>query len=117
VKIRTRLLVCFVAAVAVGFVYFVRLIREEVRPRHLEAIEDSLVDTSTILAALLAADARDGKLEPSRFRQVFAELRGRRFEAKIYQLLKTQTDLRVYVTDEKGIVIFDSDGGRDEGKD
>ncbi len=116
-KIRTRLFFCFVAAVAVGFVYLAVLIRDEVRPRYLEAIEDSLVDTSTILAALFATDVRDGVPEPSRFRRAFEGIRRRRFAAPIYQLVKTQTDLRVYVTDSKGIVVFDSDGGRDEGRD
>lgn len=116
-KIRTRLLICVVAAVAAGFVYLAVLIRDEVRPRHLEAIEDSLVDTSTILAALLAADARDGRIDPARFRAAFAGLARRRFEARVYQLLKTQTDVRVYVTDERGVVVFDSDGGRAEGLD
>lgn len=55
------------------------------RPRYIEAIEDSLVDTSTILAALFVADARDGELEPSRFRQACAGIRRRRFEATIYR--------------------------------
>lgn len=116
-RIRTRLLLCFVAAVAAGFVYLAVLIRDEVRPRHLEAIEDSLVDASTVLAALLATDAREGRIDPSRLRAAFAGLSRRRFEARIYQLLKTRTDVRVYVTDERGIVVFDSDGGRDEGRD
>lgn len=116
-RIRTRLLLCFVVAVAAGFLYLAALIRDEVRPRHLEAIEDSLVDTSAVLAALLAADVREGRLELARFREAFAGVARRRFEARIYQLLKTGTDVRVYVTDERGVVVFDSDGGRDEGQD
>lgn len=37
--------------------------------------------------------------------------------AQVFDFLKTSIDLRVYVTDERGIVVFDSDNGRDEGTD
>lgn len=116
-KIRTRLFLGFIIAVAVGFYYLIDLIQEDLRPRYLEAIEDSLVDTSTILSALFTIDGENDDLDPATFRRTFDEVHRRRFEVKIYELVRTSADLRVYVTDSRGIVIFDSDGGRDEGQD
>jgi len=37
--------------------------------------------------------------------------------ASIQELQKRTVDLRVYVTDARGIVLYDSDSGRDEGQD
>jgi signal transduction histidine kinase len=53
---------------------------------------------------------------PGRLRPAFEGLYARRFEARIYDVTKTQSDLRVYVTDRSGTVVFDS-LGRDEGRD
>ena len=37
--------------------------------------------------------------------------------AQIYALPKIEVDTRTYVTDKKGIGVFDSDNDRDEGED
>ena len=37
--------------------------------------------------------------------------------AQIYALSKIEGDTRTYVTDKKGIAVFDSDNDRDEGED
>ena len=116
-KIRTRLFLGLVIAVSVGFYYLSRFVEEDLRPRYLEAIEDSLVDTSTILSTFFASEMQGAVLDPSNFRRVFDEVARRRLEAKIYALQKESVDLRVYITDSKGIVLFDSDSGEDEGKD
>jgi two-component system sensor histidine kinase CreC len=40
----------------------------------------------------------------------FSDVYERRLEARIYTVLKTHVDLRVYMTDERGMVTFDSKG-------
>lgn len=47
------------------------------------------------------------------FQKPFQNVRTRIFEAKIYSLLKTNADIQIYVTDSKGIVIFDSEEFRE----
>lgn len=116
-RIRTRLFLGLVVAVAVGLYYFARIVEEDLRPRYLEAIEDSLVDTSTILAAFLVSGMEGAELDTASFRRVFEQVSRRPLHARIYALQKESVDLRVYVTDAKGTVVFDSDGGRDEGRD
>ena len=75
------------------------------------------MDTTTVLASILSNDIGDGGIPVEKLRPVFEDVRQRDFRAEIYDLVKTNVDLRVYVTDEKGIVLFDSNGGEDEGKD
>ena len=80
VRIRTRLFLGLIVAVTAGFYYLSHIIQEDLRPRYLEAIEDSLVDTSTILSAFFTADTSGEDIDPSRFRQVFDDVHRRRFD-------------------------------------
>ncbi|WP_415857900.1 two-component system sensor histidine kinase CreC [Leptospira vanthielii] len=94
---------------------------DSIRPRYMETVEESLNDTAHILSAIV-----EEKLEQdprtylkfqetlhSLFSPVFENTNKRSFKAKIYSLLKTNTDIQVYITNEKGIVIFDSEGYRE----
>ncbi|MEW6745368.1 MAG: two-component system sensor histidine kinase CreC [Planctomycetota bacterium] len=121
-SLRLRICLCFFLIVAVGLYYVTSLIVEDIRPHLLGSIEESLVDTSTILAALVGLEAEralTGGALPAvdRLRAALELVTGRTVAAQIYDLLKTRVDLRVYVTDGAGRVVFDSDGGRDEGAD
>jgi two-component system sensor histidine kinase CreC len=115
-SLRLRLLVLLLAIYSAGGFLLTRWALNQVRPRYLESMEESLVDTSVLLAAVLetqpAADGVNGEV----LRQAFAESARHEFEAKIFSLRKTAVDLRVYVTDDRGRVVFDSTG-RNEGRD
>lgn len=115
-KIRTRIILSFVVVVGVGFYFLVRHILGELRPRYLEAVEEVLVDEANVLAAFVETEMKDGKIPVERLREAFAKLQNRKFSARIYKMDKTRVDERLYVTDERGVVVFDSEG-RDEGKD
>lgn len=116
-SIRSRILLGFLVLVAAGFYFLIDWVLDDLRPRYLESVEETLVDASNALSAVLATRVRDGVIDTSDFRAAFEEVRRRVLSAKIYRLIKTGVDIRVYVTDARGIVIFDSDGGKDEGKD
>jgi two-component system sensor histidine kinase CreC len=107
------LVVLLVYVLAVTFLLY-RFVAE-IDPRYRESAEDSLVETAHVLAALVQQDMVDGKIDVARLRPVFREVYGRKFDAKIYGVRKTRVDMRVYVTDAKGWVLFDS-AGRDEGQ-
>lgn len=87
----------------------------------METVEESLNDTAHILSAIV-----EEKLEQdprtylkfqdtlhSLFSPVFENTNKRSFKAKIYSLLKTNTDIQVYITNAKGMVIFDSEDYRE----
>ena len=115
--VRTRIILVFIVVVSGGFFFLVSWITDDLRPRYLESLEEPLVDTAHILAELVA-DELDQDGQPSEeLRGAFIRVYRRRFDARVYALRRDAVDLRIYVTDNQGIVVFDSDSGRDEGKD
>jgi two-component system, OmpR family, sensor histidine kinase CreC len=139
-KLRHRILIAFMLLTGGGIYYLVDWFVRDLRPRYLEAVEECLIDSANLLAEWLAQEwqmpptpenASDsladsgrsnvGSLErggPDReaLKAVFSRLRERQIHADIYGLRKTRIDLRAYVTDATGKVIFDSEG-LSEGKD
>lgn len=117
VKIRTRLLIMLVLFCGLGLHLLFRQLLGDVRPQSLQAMEESMVDMSVLLAAQVANQAAGGAIAVDDLRAAFTTAKRQTFNAQIYEMTKNQINLRVYVTDSKGIVLFDSDGGKDEGKD
>ena len=78
--------------------------------RYREASEETLVDTTYLLASMLATDVSDSQsaLSTSRIEPIFNALKTIQFNATIYTTKKQHVDLRAYVTDKNGIVTFDS---------
>jgi two-component system sensor histidine kinase CreC len=118
-SIRARIILTHLLIVGIGFFYLVNKITDakEIKPRYMQSVEEPMVDTARLLAALLERNLTDGRIDLSGFREAFDKLRSRPFNARIYSREKTTVDVNVYVTDAKGIVIFDSDLGRAEGQD
>lgn len=120
-SIRNRIFCVFALAIALAVFGVFNWMRSDLRPRYLQAQEDLLVDISRLLAAEVElASARDGvrgRINVAALRRFVERAREQRFEAWIYALKKTRVNLRVYVTDARGTVIFDSDHGRDLGQD
>jgi len=117
VKIRTRLILSSILLVGIGFYFLTGYILDYLRPRYLESVEDVLVDQAYMVAGFLENELQDGVISTEQLKTVLQQVYRRQFNAKIYQLTKTSVDERVYVTDAKGIVIYDSNNGKDEGKD
>jgi len=115
-SIRVRLLLLAVAVITVGFSGYLYWLMDEQRGQYLEALEVPLVDSSQTLAGIIGEDMQNhGRLRHKYWRGVFDDINQRRFKSHIYELEKHKVDLRVYVTGKTGIVLFDSDNGRDEG--
>lgn len=115
-SLRARIFLVFAVIVAAGFMALVYWVRDDLRPRYLESLEEPLVDTAHVLAELLADDIRTPETRQD-LHAAFERAYTRRFRARIYALERDRVDMRVYVTDAHGIVVFDSDGSRDEGRD
>jgi two-component system, OmpR family, sensor histidine kinase CreC len=116
-KIRTRFIIGFLLVVGAGFYYLGGWIIRELRPHYLKAIEESLIDSSTLLASWLSSQTTSDSIDTHHLRKAFSVAEKRTFTARVYDITKKSMLLRVYVTDRNGIVIFDSDSGKDEGRD
>jgi len=121
-NIRSRIFILFVITLAGGVIGLVSWIQEEMRPRYMEAQEDPLVDTAHLVAALIQAHGLNTKNNTTQFdtrflQQAFDQITGQTISVQIYALHKDKVDIRLYVTNQDGLVVYDSDHQRDLGKD
>lgn len=113
---RNRIFLGILAAYLIGVAALLYNQLAEIDPRYRESAEDSLVETSQLLSTIIEQNIRDGIVRPEVLRPVFQSLYAKNFSAKIFSVEKNQIELRVYVTDKAGRVLFDSTG-KDEGAD
>ena len=86
---------------------------DEVKPGVRQAMEDTLVDTANVLAELAAKDVKTGNIANGDFAQGLSQYQARanypnKSLADISGIRKQTADYRVYITNARGIVIFDS---------
>lgn len=98
----------FIVGLAGWFV--LRVFVNEVKPGVREAVEDVMVDSAHVVAELARDDLVSGRLNDGRFRAAIDAYRQRSIRASIWGRDKMALDLRIYVTDDRGIVRFDSEG-------
>lgn len=116
-SIRWRLVGGFGILCIAGFWYLMHWVGRELRPRYLEAVEESLVETAWLLAGQVAAAGTDGTLRTETLGTLLRAAQRHPPDARIYDLRKRDLDLEIYVTDSLGKVVFDSRGGRAVGED
>lgn len=116
-KLKVRLFLGIILSILAGFYLLFDFIVNDIRYRYLETVEESLNDTANILATFLESEIKNGRVRTTGIRHLFDRISTRSFAAKIYAISKTTVNLEIYVTDKSGIVIFDSQNGRDVGKD
>ena len=117
-SIAWRLALVLLAVVSLATWWLLEWSLSELRPRYLEAAEEVLIDTSRLLAEVVAIEheaavsadipVAASQLRLERFAQAMEQGIAQRFQAQVYQLTKEFVDVRVYVTDATGIVRYDS---------
>ncbi|MET4576684.1 two-component system sensor histidine kinase CreC [Ottowia thiooxydans] len=113
---RTRIFLALVAVYVIGMAALLYQLLGDLDPRYRESAEEGLVETAQLLATVIEQDVEQGALPTDRMAGIFRDLYARQFSAQIYSLHKTRVELRAYVTNRHGIVVYDSTG-RDFGKD
>ncbi|MEO0369677.1 MAG: two-component system sensor histidine kinase CreC, partial [Pseudomonadota bacterium] len=85
-----------------------------------QSAESVLVDMSHLLATQIETELSREETSLSQamnpLQTIFGNLHKRALAAQIYKVTKTSIDTHIYVTDEKGVVIYDS-RGESEGED
>ena len=109
---RNRIFIGILLIYAVGIAFMLYRLVAELDPRYRESAEESLVETSHLLASLVEQDVRAGAIDTARLGPLFKSLYARQFLSQIYSVTKTRVELRAYVTDRSGRVLFDSLGQR-----
>lgn len=105
-----RLFLGYFAVLTIAAWFLVTGALDEVKPAMRQSAEETLVDTANLLAELVRADVLAGRLDDSDFASALEGFAGREFNADIYGVTKQRAALHIYVTDERGIVRFDTQG-------
>lgn len=114
--IKVRIFLGFFVFLTIGLVLLTRWLLSDIRPQPLKATEESLVETANLLASLVENASTPEGLNVEPLRRAVQTASGRSLGARIFELHKTALSLRVYVTNQRGRVIYDSDGDRAVGQ-
>lgn len=112
-SLRRRLFLALTLMVGLCLLALIQIVMGELKPAMRKAVEETLIDTSIMLAELARQDMADGLLTDgrafeSRLAQGLARYAGRRPKATVWGVRKDRTDHRIYVTDAQGIVLYDT---------
>ena len=115
-RIGTRIFLGYFLIVGLAAFFVMRVFVNEVKPGVRQAMEDTLVDTANALAELASPDMRTGHIADGNFARSVDSLVRRDVRAQIWNFRKRSFDYRIYVTDARGVVVYDSTH-RDVGRD
>jgi two-component system, OmpR family, sensor histidine kinase CreC len=113
---RNRIFLSVILLFTLGVAALLYKVSSGLDMRYRESAEETLVDIAYIMAAWIETDANESLIDATRMNQVFKRVYSQQFTAKIYAITKHSVNLRVYVTDTNGIVVYDS-MGEDVGQD
>ena len=114
---RNRVFAGVLLAYLLGVGWLIWSLLADIDPRYRESAEDSLVESSQLIATIVEQQLRaGGTMQAEPLALIFNSLYARRFEAQIFSVTKTRVELRVIVTNAEGRVLFDS-LGRAQGQD
>ena len=117
-SLRWRLAAVALVAMLGGGWWLASLAADQLHRNYQEALEESLVDTATIVAAWIASESAES-VSPKivGIRAAMDSASRAPLSARIYELMKTKISTDVLVTDAAGIVVFDSADATRVGKD
>jgi two-component system sensor histidine kinase CreC len=115
-KLGSRILLGYFLVTGLGVLFLFRIFVREVKPGVRQSTEETLIDTANLLAELVRDEVKTGAVESGRFRRAVDAYAMRQVNARIGGFAKSGLHHRVYVTDDHGIVLYDSEG-KDEGAD
>lgn len=115
-KMRTRLLLTALVLLSTGFYWLVDWVVHDVRLHYFITMEESLVDTSVILAEMVGRQVSENEIRMDvAFGTALSDAGKRELSARIYNHTKTKMNLRVLVVNRNEQVIYDSGGKMTEG--
>lgn len=108
-SLSARILSGFVLLALAGFSFLFDPILERVERQYLEAAEEPMVDAAEILAGIASKEIESHAGLPGSFAAGIAAASERELDVRIYGMQKRKVLMGVYVTDGRGVVVFDSD--------
>lgn len=112
-KIRTKIFFVLTLVSLIALSSIAHWLSSNLKPRYREAVEDSLIDMSVVFASFLEQSDYPEKTSEA----VMDNVKKSIFDAHVYSLSKKEVDIRVYVTDRAGKLLYHSYHPEEVGKD
>lgn len=116
-RIGLQMLLGYVLVAILACYLVLTLFIKEVKPMVINVTETMLIDTASLLSSIVSQELNSlDQIKKSHLGAAFDHINDSPFNIEVNGVIKNKMIYRVYITDAKGIVVFDSDK-RDEGKD
>lgn len=107
-RLGARIFICNMLIFTGCFYCAINWVVNHMYTRYFEGVEDVMVDQASILAGIAGYQMESGQDNLGMLYRVFDKIYDSPISARIYDLVKTDVDMQVYITDMNGTVIFDS---------
>lgn len=107
-NVSVRLIFGYFLVVGLAAWFVLNIFSQETEPGVRQATEETLVDTAHVLAEMAALDLANGRIDHGAFADALRAAIRRSPQADISGVHKESIDFRVYVTDARGRVVYDS---------
>lgn len=115
-KFGLKLFLSYFAILGLGIYFFINSMLLEVKPGLRQSMETALIDSANLLAELIAPITPSTPIRIDLLKPAVKHTLARPIDATIWSHQQTGTELRIYVTNTEGKVIYDSEN-RDLGAD
>lgn len=109
-KIGLRIFLGFLLIASLAAFFLAHTFTQEVRPGVRQGMEVALGDAANLLAELAGPELKAGTLPSGPFAAAVARYRERKPKSQVWGLEPGGPGFRVYVTDDRGRVVYDSAG-------
>jgi two-component system sensor histidine kinase CreC len=107
-KLGLRIFLFYLVIFAACLYFTTDWIWTTLRTRYLESVEEPLVDSANLLASLVEREMARPDFDFADLEASLARAYSRKLSARIYDLQKSTVDLRIYITDARGMVVLDT---------
>lgn len=107
-SLTSRILTGFVLLALAGLYFLLNPILDRVERQYLEAAEEPMVDAAELLAGIVSRELETSGRLPDSLGPGIESAARRELDVAIYGLRKESISMDAYITDDRGIVIFDS---------
>lgn len=106
---RNRIFIGILLIYIMGVIFLIYHLMGSIDPRYRESAEDSMVETANLVAVMVQQQINEhGQMDIDAADALFKALYQRDISAQIYQVLKDKIELRAYIVNKDGRVIYDS---------
>lgn len=107
-KLYAQIILVFCVLISGAIYFLLNTAIDELKPAIRQSSEELLVDTVNLLAEMIRTDITNQGIDTLAFSKNVNAFLSRELNAKIYAIEKKQSQLRIYLTDKNGTLIYHS---------